>query len=967
MEEALAAELPGGSARVIGTADLTWDMLVERIAGGSSSPDPVTARLALRVAAERAGGLGGAAATRGFLSSAARFVAEAERAGVPPAELPVGPRAEGLLRLYREVARLRSRVGLSLDARRAAGLRTLPPLGVGGLDIQPRLDWEPADVALVVALAREVPVRVRLPWAAGRPAIYGGLEAILAAFEKQSDLDQLDLVLEDPADGPRAARSLVAALYYGEAPPPKRRTTSVLAAPHPLAELRAIAAHVRRLVDGGAAPETIAVAVRAPGAAGRVLAEELGRVGLALDDRRGPPLAAAPPARLALMLVTLADGGFAREDVLEILGSRYVEHSVPAHAVAKVARALGLRRFDADGIARLARAPGGERLGAAVRALLEPLATLPAIASLADHATALRRLLVTLGIDRRARAFDRALASAGAPGVRIERALARDQAAIAALEGLLDRLPRAAAAAQLTRAVTRAELAQILGDLAAEVPLRAHGVRGGAVRLLHLADLASRRFDHVILPGLVEGLAPLASGDDGVYGERERRALNRALGVWALPSFRAAVGPDDPLPAERTPYETLMLVCAVAAARRTVLLSYAETVDGRAVARSPFLDEVLRAAPWIEPERVPLAPIPALGDAAAPADILARVALESWADPAGRMPPRPADPAAGVWLSALQGELPDRVARVEALAAIEKRRWRYFAREEPPNPWVGAVARDFGLGGPEAPIPARQLELLANCPFSFLAARLLGVAPPDEAEDAPSALRVGRLAHRCLETFYRRALAGAATDRPALEAACAAVFAEAEVEGTTGHRRLWELTRAKLVDDLWRVVLAELPWDGTPVELELAFGVPGADLPALLIGGVHVSGRIDRVDRSGAGHVVVDYKLGGKAAQQAKLRVAGDTQLQLPIYAALVRAQYGGAVDAGFISLKDAAARTLGAERTAELVESVLPERLAALGDRVRSGTFEIAPVECRGCDFRTVCRVVHLNEADEP
>src|SRR5262249_1502337 len=163
--------------------------------------------------------------------------------------------------------------------------------------------------------------------------------------------------------------------------------------------------------------------------------------------------------------------------------------------------------------------------------------------------------------------------------------------------------------------------------------LRAHGARGGAVRLLHLADLASRRFDHVVLPGLVEGAAPLAGADDGVYGERDRRAVNRALGLWALPSFRVVASPDsgdEPLPLDRPPYETLMLVGARASARRSVLVSYPETIDDRAVARSPFVDELLRAAPWIEPIRVPLAPVPELDAAAALSDVLARVALEVW-------------------------------------------------------------------------------------------------------------------------------------------------------------------------------------------------------------------------------------------------------------------------------------------------------------------------------------------------
>src|SRR5262249_42233571 len=157
-------------------------------------PDAVTARLALRAAAERAGGLGPAAGTRGFLSAAARFVAEAQRAGLAGRDLPVPPRTAGLLRLYLEHERVAARAGRSEWARRV--LRSPSELGLLALDIQLRYDWEPADVELVVALAHDVPVRVRLPWAAGRPAIYGGIEAILGAFEKHSDLEKLDLVLE---------------------------------------------------------------------------------------------------------------------------------------------------------------------------------------------------------------------------------------------------------------------------------------------------------------------------------------------------------------------------------------------------------------------------------------------------------------------------------------------------------------------------------------------------------------------------------------------------------------------------------------------------------------------------------------------------------------------------------------------------------------------------------------------------
>src|SRR5262249_57288494 len=115
-----------GAACVLGTADLTWHALVARIA--PPAVDPVTARLALRVACARAG----AGTTRGMLEGAARYIAEAERAGVPARELDAGLRVAVLGRIHRQY------VGIVGASPRGAP----PPLRA--VEIMPRLGSEPA-------------------------------------------------------------------------------------------------------------------------------------------------------------------------------------------------------------------------------------------------------------------------------------------------------------------------------------------------------------------------------------------------------------------------------------------------------------------------------------------------------------------------------------------------------------------------------------------------------------------------------------------------------------------------------------------------------------------------------------------------------------------------------------------------------------------------------------------------------
>ena len=115
------------------------------------------------------------------------------------------------------------------------------------------------------------------------------------------------------------------------------------------------------------------------------------------------------------------------------------------------------------------------------------------------------------------------------------------------------------------------------------------------------------------------------------------------------------------------------------------------------------------------------------------------------------------------------------------------------------------------------------------------------------------------------------------------------------------------------------------------------------------------------------------------ASERHKLseREAAVTQLQLPVYAAAARAGLapGATVDAAFVSLRDGVAtKSLGEVATRQLrtpgIPDTLFERLEArvteLGASVRRGDYRVDPVDCRRCQYRTVCRVVMLNEDED-
>ncbi len=238
-------------------------------------------------------------------------------------------------------------------------------------------------------------------------------------------------------------------------------------------------------------------------------------------------------------------------------------------------------------------------------------------ATLSKHAGVLAATLRSLGVLERARG-----------GLANELA-ARDQAAATALENLLDGLRARAADAGWDPELDRSEAAAVLGDLMGCVRLERRGARGGRVRLVRPKDLAARTFAHVFVVGLTEGSAPAG---DGIFGDRERRALNQALGRRVLAT---AVEVDGHV--ERDRLETLGLLFALVAARETVTFSYPLTDGKRPVVRAPFVGELVRAAPGITVETASPSPVPSLDAAGSVTDVLARAAMGAWADPAGQL------------------------------------------------------------------------------------------------------------------------------------------------------------------------------------------------------------------------------------------------------------------------------------------------------------------------------------------
>lgn len=296
-------------------------------------------------------------------------------------------------------------------------------------------------------------------------------------------------------------------------------------------------------------------------------------------------------------------------------------------------------------------------------------------------------------------------------------------------------------------------------------------------------------------------------------------------------------------------------------------------------------------------------------------------------------------------------------------------------------------ARDGLLGHPlpsPGSLPVTALETYLRCPHRYWVRHQLGIDALPAEDPELDARRRGTAVHAILEAFWKgrglRPLRGEAEPtaaRRALHAVAVAVLDEIAAEGGADPLFLgWARSRwvAGLVDDrpagLLRVWLDQefARPDAEPEALERPF----RDLP---VGPVTLRGVIDRVDRVGSAHLVVDYKTG---RPPTRADVMSGRSLQPFAYLWAVPAPAAACFQV--LGRPDRLARTtfVGDEAALDRVCSPAERRAArvvgpaereavlrAAGDaaeRMLAGDFPPTPWEpeeagCSSCPYRAACR----------
>jgi ATP-dependent helicase/DNAse subunit B len=275
---------------------------------------------------------------------------------------------------------------------------------------------------------------------------------------------------------------------------------------------------------------------------------------------------------------------------------------------------------------------------------------------------------------------------------------------------------------------------------------------------------------------------------------------------------------------------------------------------------------------------------------------------------------------------------------------------------------VGAPALQAEMARLHQSIGMTALEDLAQCRFKFFSRKTLALrGAPERPEKRLQPRVTGSILHAALERW----LADKGRDfvehfEAAFDDACRVEHLAAGYRLEVERIQFREIARRVSANDLWTP-------DSSDAEVDLALEFPG---------GVHVKGRVDRIDKFGNDCVIVDYKSSKK--ENVQKLVTSRTKLQGPLYALAASENLNlNPVAMVFWAVREDQRYGWGNIPGTGLEFEPIPEnwttdakartieRLSGFLDGdVRAQPEEVEP--CRWCDFKAACRVETLVEIEK-
>ncbi|MBU1274369.1 MAG: PD-(D/E)XK nuclease family protein [Proteobacteria bacterium] len=875
------------------------------------------------------------------------------------------------------------------------------------LEVREALWLRPAELRLLFALSRLVPVRMSFaltpPVGAGQE-VFHLLESTARALEAHGGNLEVEWADLEQEGGPLASLALGA--WEGEeASPASGQSLELLRAPGRYAEVEALVARARHLVDSGVPPHELLMVFPELGLYGQMAVDVAARLGLPLSFRRSEPLAGTPLAQAFLELLSLPQMGYSRVELSRVWDSPYLGQALARHLQVPLphdaarllaqafyvdARETPVREWLNNAAKRVegSKALAWQELAQDCGALTAWLAPLDQAQSLAEYCARVQRLLQ--GLEPSSELMT-GLGSGRWPAL----ALARDLGAWEGLRRAVSGLEQAAGQVGANHANSPGRnLALLKQALEQQDAGPGVGARGG-VRVLRLEDAQGLRPAYVLAGGLNMEEFPARPSDLRLLDNQERLALGRKAGlsVWRTEE-------------EEYGGQVLRLLLLLGSAQKGAVLSCcAADLDGSPRSPSLLLEQIARRLGREDELKAPAGSVfgetPAVAKcrdrrslwsalvrdllrprlAAAPQDGLAQAALHALArDPA----------VADSWRSlAARARVEEHRLRLEAMPP-EDRQARGGAYD---GLLQEGAAREFLaelLAEPSCrKFSPTTLETYVACPMRWFLARMLGLSEPREPGWDLERSEEGSWVHETLARFFAPSEFDPTWDQAAQTERLGRCLNQAREDlagqGRAGHGQVQESRHQVLARTLGQVVAREMADMAAlrPSRVEAEFGKDDPGLRVDMEQGdpLFLHGRLDRLDQAPGMLRVVDYKhvsQPGKVTGPLKKEDLGVSAFQMPVYLAAARELWGKADDAmsarvaptrkieqkplqgefqpgdPFLAVDTATRRELAAVGQPNLFNGI-----ADLWSRLQDGNFMPLPQKkaCEYCPMSGVCR----------
>ncbi len=262
------------------------------------------------------------------------------------------------------------------------------------------------------------------------------------------------------------------------------------------------------------------------------------------------------------------------------------------------------------------------------------------------------------------------------------------------------------------------------------------------------------------------------------------------------------------------------------------------------------------------------------------------------------------------------------------------------------------------LLGRELSMPMRvtDIDYYKKCPRRFFVEKILNIEPPGITEYEVEAKLLGTLIHRIMEKLL---------DGGPIESTLEARQKASSI--------INDIIRDYTIDNYWKKLIKEVFLEILPkiVELESQFAKEGF-IPYKLelkteeevLPGVMLKGKIDRLDRGDDAFRLIDYKTGSVKIGSAIIKKGKD--LQLPLYAAMLKSSGMDIEKAGIYSLKEISINWIPTKRDKNTLDEYISSTLEYLKEiimDIREGSFSALPLEeffCSNCAESPFCPYIN-------